>query len=82
MARRRAAASDAPDPPPHRPARAWTAPSVEVGGPAHVHAGLDGESLDLTPPLRCVIRPAALRVRISSHHPGVSPAARIARYGL
>jgi hypothetical protein len=29
-----------------------------------VHAGLDGEAVDLRTPLRIAIRPAALRVRI------------------
>lgn len=58
---------DAPAPLPHRPARVWTASSVEIGGPVRVHAGLDGESVQLTPPLRCTISPAALRVRIPSN---------------
>ena len=31
--------------------------------------------LDLMPPLQCTTRRAALRVRISRHHPGASPAA-------
>jgi hypothetical protein len=55
------------------PGRAWSASSFEVNGPAPLHAGVDGEAPDLTPPLRFAIRPAALRVRISSRHPGVSP---------
>ena len=38
-----------------------------------VHAGIDGEAVDLSPALEFVIRPTALRVRISAHHPGVSP---------
>ncbi len=66
---------DAPDHGPHPPGRAWTAPSLEVYAPAPVHAGIDGESVDLDPPLRFAIRPKALRVRISSRHPGVSPSA-------
>jgi hypothetical protein len=33
--------------------------------------------VDLSPPLRFAIRPAALRVRISSRHPGASPSARL-----
>jgi diacylglycerol kinase family enzyme len=57
----------------HGPGRAWTATSVEVGAPEPVHAGVDGESAELQPPLEVVIQPAALRVRISSRHPGVSP---------
>ena len=57
--------------------RSWTAPRLEVGAPAAVHAGVDGEAVDLSPPLRFAIRPAALRVRISSRHPGASPSARL-----
>ncbi len=60
-----------------RPGRAWTAPGLEVSAPAAVHAGVDGEAADLSPPLRFAIRPAALRVRISSRHPGASPSARL-----
>jgi hypothetical protein len=63
------------DPPAARPApgRAWAATSFEVTGLGPVHAGVDGEAADLSPPLRFAIRPAALRVRISSRHPGASP---------
>jgi hypothetical protein len=60
-----------------RPGRAWTAPRLEVSAPAAVHAGVDGEAVDLNPPLRFAIRPTALRVRISSRHPGASPSARL-----
>jgi hypothetical protein len=38
-----------------------------------VHAGIDGEAVDLRTPLEFEILPAALRVRISARHPGVSP---------
>ncbi len=38
--------------------------------------GFAGEAVPLSPPLRFVIRPARLRVRISARHPGASPAAR------
>jgi diacylglycerol kinase family enzyme len=55
------------------PGRAWTATSVTVDGPAPVHAGIDGEAVDLSTPLDFTILPAALRVRISARHPGVSP---------
>ncbi len=48
------------------PGRTWTAARLEVTAPAPIHAGIDGEALDLTPPLRFAIRPRALRVRISS----------------
>ena len=69
-------ALDAPGGSPHAPGRAWTAPRLEVNAPAAVHAGVDGEAVDLSPPLRFAIRPGALRVRISSRHPGASPSAR------
>ena len=68
---------DAPGDSPHSPGRAWTAPRLEVNAPAPVHAGVDGEAVDLSPPLRFAIRPAALRVRICSRHPGASPSARL-----
>jgi diacylglycerol kinase family enzyme len=55
------------------PGRAWTATSLAVHGPAPVHAGIDGEALDLSTPLVFEILPATLRVRISARHPGVSP---------
>jgi diacylglycerol kinase family enzyme len=48
-----------------------------VSAPAPLHAGVDGEAVDLTPPLTFVIRPAALRVRLSPSHPGASPSARL-----
>ena len=57
--------------------RAWIAARLEVSAPAAVPAGVDGEAVDLSPPLRFAIRPAALRVRISSRHPGASPSARL-----
>jgi diacylglycerol kinase family enzyme len=39
-----------------------------------VPAGLDGESVRLATPVRCRVRPGALRVRVPRHRPGV-PAA-------
>jgi diacylglycerol kinase family enzyme len=68
---------DAPGGGRRRPARAWSAPTLEVRGEARVQAGLDGEAVELDPVLRFEIRPAALRVRISSLHPGVSPSGRL-----
>ena len=50
------------------PGRRWTATRLEVTAPAAVDAGVDGEAVPLTPPLRFAIRPGALRVRISSRH--------------
>jgi diacylglycerol kinase family enzyme len=66
---------DAPGDIQHPAGRAWSAPRLEVSSPAPVHAGVDGEAVDLDPPLRFAIRPAALRVRISPRHPGASPSA-------
>jgi diacylglycerol kinase family enzyme len=62
---------DAPGEGPHPPGRAWSAPRLEVGAAAPVHAGVDGEAVDLSPPLQFTIRPRALRVRISSRHQGM-----------
>jgi diacylglycerol kinase family enzyme len=61
------------------PGRAWTAPRLEVDAPALVHAGMDGEAVDLSPPLHFAIRPAALRVRISWRHLGTSPSEHVRR---
>jgi diacylglycerol kinase family enzyme len=62
----------------HRePGRAWTATSFRLDAPLPVQAGLDGEAVTLPPPLDFVIQPAALRVRISSRHPGLSPAGMV-----
>lgn len=59
---------DAPSRGPHQPGRAWTAPALEVSASAAVHAGIDGEAVELDPPLRFAIRPAALRVRVPRGH--------------
>lgn len=50
------------------PGRAWTATQLEVTAPAAVQAGIDGEAVELTPPLRFGIRPGALRVRVARCH--------------
>jgi hypothetical protein len=55
------------------PGRAWTATSLDLYTADAARAGIDGEAVELSPPLECVIRPGALRVRISARHPGVSP---------
>jgi diacylglycerol kinase family enzyme len=57
----------------------WSTPSLEIEAVEQVSAGIDGEAVTLLPPLRFTTRPAAVRVRISSHHPGFSPAALLAR---
>ena len=36
-----------------------------------IEAGVDGEALTLPTPVRCTIRPRALRVRVPRHRPGV-----------
>jgi len=46
------------------PGHMWTATQLELTAPAPLHAGIDGEAIDLTPPLRFAIRPGALRVRL------------------
>ena len=66
---------DAPDPGRHPPGRSWSTPFLDVLAPEPVHAGIDGEAADLARRLRFAIKPKALRVRISSRHPGVSPSA-------
>jgi diacylglycerol kinase family enzyme len=60
----------------HRPRmRQWTATEFEIHAAGPVPAGIDGEAVELHPPLRFTIRPAALRVRIAAGHPGASPSA-------
>ena len=51
--------------PGHEPGRAWTATRLEVDGSAPVDAGIDGEAVELVPPLRFAIRPGALRIRVA-----------------
>ena len=46
------------------PGRSWTTPELEVTAPAPLHAGIDGEAVELVPPLHFVARPHALRVRL------------------
>jgi len=53
------------------PGHAWSARSFAVDSSGPLHAGIDGESMDLAPPLLFVSRPAALRVRVSSRGQGV-----------
>ncbi len=68
---------DAPGGSPRAPGRAWSVPRLEINAPEPVHAGIDGEAVDLDPPLRFASRPASLRVRISPRHPGAAPSARL-----
>ena len=55
----------------------WSAPTTEITSSQPVPVGVDGEALVLDPPLRFVIRPAVLRVRIAPQHPGASPTAAL-----
>jgi diacylglycerol kinase family enzyme len=58
----------------------WVTDAFEVTSGGAIPAGVDGESLDLEPPLRFSIRPRPLRVRVPRHAIGVSPAARVFRW--
>jgi diacylglycerol kinase family enzyme len=55
----------------------WTAPSFEIESDRVVAAGIDGEAVQLEPPLCFRAHPAALRVRIAPQHPGASPSANV-----
>ena len=59
--------------------RAWSSAAFEVAAASAIGASADGEAVTLEPPIRFAIRPAALRVRISERHPGVSPSALLPR---
>lgn len=53
---------------------ALTAPEVEVTADApEIPVGIDGESVMVPTPVRCSVRPGALRVRVPRHRPGVPP---------
>jgi diacylglycerol kinase family enzyme len=51
--------------------------AIDSGGPIAV--GLDGEAMDMEPPLRFSIRPHVLRIRLAYDAIGYSPAARATR---
>jgi diacylglycerol kinase family enzyme len=53
----------------------WTTPVFEIDADGPVAAGIDGESVQLSAPLKFRVKPGALRVRIAPHHPGASPSA-------
>jgi len=72
-----AQSSPVPAPGEAPPVSVWSASEVEIAGAATLAAGLDGEAAVLEPPLLCTSRHAALRVRISSNHPGLSPSALV-----
>jgi diacylglycerol kinase family enzyme len=58
---------------------AWSTPSFEVTSASSIAAGIDGEAVDLEPPLHFVSRRHALRVRLPRSAIGYSPAARTER---
>ncbi|MGZ8665636.1 MAG: diacylglycerol/lipid kinase family protein [Solirubrobacterales bacterium] len=62
---------------PRSPWEEWSASTFEVEADARVPAGIDGEAVQLEPPLRFSIHPLALRVRIARSHPGASPSATV-----
>jgi diacylglycerol kinase family enzyme len=65
---------DGPGAGPHPPGRSWAATSLDVSAPRPVHAGIDGEAVDLMPPLAFVIRPSALWVMIPARDASASSA--------
>lgn len=55
---------------------------IDADGP-EAQAGVDGEALSFRTPVRCVISPRALRVRVPRHRPRVSrPRSRLDRRRL
>ena len=54
----------------------WEALTFEVDSSDLVDAGIDGEALRISPPLRFTIRPRALRIRLPQHASELSPTAR------
>ena len=59
--------------------RTWSASGFEVTSGAPVAVGLDGEALEMDPPLVFTSRPGALRLRLPARAIGYSPAARALR---
>ena len=57
--------------------RAWSSASLWVDAPDPVHAGIDGEAVELSPPLEFAVRPAALRVRTPRRSRAARGSARV-----
>lgn len=55
---------------------AWETPVFEVASGSPIAVGLDGESLEMDPPLVFTSRPGVLRLRLPPRAIGYSPAAR------
>ena len=59
----------------------WSAPTFELTSGAPIAVGLDGESLEMAPPLVFASRPGVLRLRLPRQAIGYSPAARTTGIG-
>jgi diacylglycerol kinase family enzyme len=59
--------------------RELSAPQLEVECDNAIPVGIDGEAVEMEPPLRFRVRKGALRARIARKHPGASPSADVAR---
>ena len=55
--------------------RQWSAATFEVDSTGPVALGIDGEAVQMAPPLRFESRPGALRVRLPAAASGLSPSA-------
>ncbi len=55
---------------------AWSTPALTVDSASPIAVGLDGESLEMEPPLVFSSRPGVLRIRLHAQAIGYSPAAR------
>jgi diacylglycerol kinase family enzyme len=61
----------------HHHFRTWAAEAFTVDARGPVWVGIDGEAVQLEPPLRFRMRPGALHVLIAPHHDGASPTAAV-----
>ena len=55
--------------------RSWVTPTFEVSSGSTIDVGLDGETLEMDPPLTFSLRAGALNIRLPTHAIGYSPAA-------
>jgi diacylglycerol kinase family enzyme len=55
----------------------YLAREVVIDADDEIAVGVDGEAVMLPTPVRCTIRPLALRVRVPRQRPGVSPSTRL-----
>ena len=56
--------------------RSWATPTFEVSSGSSIDVGLDGETLEMDPPLTFSMRAGALSIRLPTQAIGYSPAAR------